>query len=90
MVDSVEPQKSVETFSYIVCILIIEELVTSEGYEVHSLQCVSHPDARYKSFKLSVPITQLHSIYNADFPWPEGVRVRKFISPAKKTIEVQS
>lgn len=59
----------------------IEALIAAEGNEFRSLSCVSNPNAKYKSFRLTVPISQYSKIYSDEFPWPEGVMVRKYIPP---------
>ena len=61
----------------------IRELVTDEGCEVRDIKAVSHPEAKYKSFKLSVPMSEYDKLISENFPWPEGVRIRMFISPRK-------
>ena len=61
----------------------IKQLVTNVGYTVLDIQCVSNPKAKNKSFKLTVPVSQFHLVYSENFPWPDGVRVRKFVSPAR-------
>ena len=47
-----------------------------------SVKCVSHKDAMFKSFKISVPKSDLDKMFD-EAMWPDGVRVRKFISPRK-------
>ena len=61
----------------------ITELVTSVGYEVRKIQCISNPNAMYKSFRLTIPVSQYTSIYSDEFPWPDGVKVRRFIRPRR-------
>ena len=56
----------------------LKDLVESQNVEVRSIQCISNPNPLYKSFKLTVPKSQLETIFNDTFPWPSGVRVRKF------------
>lgn len=50
------------------------------GFTVRNLECVSNPDAKYKSLKLSVPAPEFEKLFD-DKIWPDGVRVRKFIPP---------
>ena len=61
----------------------ITELVTSVGYEVRKIQCIYNPNAMYKSFRLTIPVSQYTSIYSDEFPWPDGVKVRRFIRPRR-------
>jgi hypothetical protein len=40
---------------------------------------ISKPEARYRSFKLSISVTDIDKVMDAQI-WPEGVRIRKFVS----------
>ena len=62
----------------------IKEHVLAEGYDARDIKCVSHPDAMWKSFRLTVPLSQFNSLLSDDFPWPDGVRVRQFIPPKRQ------
>ena len=61
----------------------IHELVSGLGHEVRNVDCVSHPDSKYKSFKLTVSLRDYDKVYNVNFPWPEGVRVRRYNIPQR-------
>lgn len=50
---------------------------------VNELDCISHPDSRYKSFRLSVPSRSLEDVLDPEL-WPSGVKVRKYIAPASE------
>ena len=43
------------------------------------IACLSNPNAKYKSFKLTVAVTQYDQLFN-DNLWPRGVRVRPYIT----------
>lgn len=60
----------------------IKDLISSEGCEIRNLACVSNPNAKFKSYKLTVPLSQFAKLHSEDFPWPEGVKVRKFVPPS--------
>ena len=62
----------------------ITDLVVQNDYVVRDIQMISNPSARYKSFKMSVPISQINSLLTETFPWPEGVCVRRFITPRRE------
>jgi len=47
---------------------------------LESNECTSNPNARFKSFKLTVSLSHYKSLFNADI-WPDGIRVRPFRSP---------
>ena len=47
---------------------------------IHDLKCVSHQQAKFKSFRLKVDINDFTRLLD-DSIWPRGVYVRKYISP---------
>ncbi len=49
-------------------------------FDVRDLKCVSHPNAKFKSFKLTVPMSQYENLFN-DQLWPDGICVRKYVAP---------
>jgi hypothetical protein len=55
----------------------LKEFVRSIGYEVRNIVVLSHKDSVFKSFKLTVPLSQVNEILNPDL-WPEGVGIRHF------------
>ena len=54
-----------------------------EGLDIRDLGCVSHTDAKFQSFKLTVPLPQFDQLFNDEL-WPDGVRVRQFIPPRQE------
>ena len=60
---------------------VIKDNVVGEGYEVRDIIQMSHKDAKYKSFRLSVPASQYQALHDAEDFWPEGVRIKQFIPP---------
>jgi hypothetical protein len=57
----------------------IGNYIESQGFTVEDLQCVSHDAARFKSFKLTVPVSQYNSLFDSNL-WAHGIRVRKYKS----------
>ena len=55
----------------------IEEYVKDNGIETRGVALVSHRDATYKSFKITVAVNDIDKVLAANF-WPEGIMVRKF------------
>ena len=51
----------------------IEYHVKDNGIVPRSVETVSHADAMYKSFKLTVSVNDMAKVLDADF-WPEGYR----------------
>ena len=47
------------------------------GIVPRSVETVSHADAMYKSFKLTVSVNDMGKVLDADF-WPEGIMVRRY------------
>ena len=58
----------------------LTDMIKGLGLEIRSLDQVSHPKARFKSFRLDIPKSQLHKALN-DTPWPLGVHVQQFYRP---------
>ena len=56
----------------------IEDGIRGRNFEVRDLVCISSEQSVFKSFKLTVPASQLSSLWTYEFPWPEGVKVRQF------------
>jgi hypothetical protein len=61
----------------------LKSLLQESGYDfqIRDLECISHASAVFKSFKLSVPVSQFENLFNDEI-WPDGVRVRQY-RPAK-------
>ena len=51
--------------------------ISDRGVTMRSLNCVSNVSAQFKSYKLTVPVSQYKQLFNGDL-WPEGVRVRPY------------
>ena len=51
--------------------------------DVRDLICMSHEDSKFKSYKVTVSVTDMNRVFNEDF-WPSGVRVRKFKQPQRQ------
>ena len=56
----------------------IEDGIRGRNFEVRDLVCISSEQSLFKSFKLTVSASQLSSLLTHEFPWPEGVKVRRF------------
>ena len=61
----------------------IESHVKDNGIEPRSVVTVSHADALYKSFKLTVSVNDVAKTLDADF-WPEGIMVRRYRTQSPK------
>ncbi len=55
----------------------MKSFLSQNSIEFRSSQCVSHSEAKYKSFKLSVGLSQMRVLLD-ELVWPDGVRVRKY------------
>ena len=62
----------------------LRQLVTEKGCQVQGIELMSNKEAKFKSFKLSIPVAQMNTVFCDSFPWPEGVKVRRFIPPRRK------
>ena len=56
---------------------VLKEHVKENGFNIHSLKCVSHEEAKYKSFQLAVPLSEFSGLFDGKI-WPEGICVRRF------------
>ena len=56
------------------------DYLIDKGITPNSLDCVSNPDARYKSYKLSIPLSMYSTLHDPDM-WPEGIRICRFYNP---------
>ncbi len=59
---------------------VIKEFLAARQFTIRELECVSNDNARFKSFKLTVPVTQYGKLFDENL-WPRGVCVRKYIPP---------
>ena len=57
--------------------LEIAHYVKNNGVELRNASCISHNDAMYKSFKLTVPVTDMPTLLDAAL-WPKGIMVRRY------------
>ena len=53
------------------------KMIQQYGFCIIHFRCISHAEARYKSFKLWVPASQFERLFDEKL-WPEGVVVRMF------------
>ena len=58
--------------------------ISERKFTVRDLNCISNPDAKFKSFKLSVPMSQYDALFKDDM-WPEGIMVRRYIPPKSQS-----
>ena len=59
------------------------------GTCIRSLDCISKPQFKFKSYKLTVPVSQFKTLFTSS-KWPKGIRVRKFIPPNSNRYPVSS
>lgn len=58
----------------------ISSHIVDHGFTVRNIACVSNPNAKFKSFRLTVPLSEFKDLFDEKI-WPCGVRVRKYIPP---------
>ena len=54
-----------------------------KSFKVRNIELKSKPQSRYKSSKVTIPVSQMPLIFD-EGKWPEGVCVRKFYQPRNK------
>ena len=52
--------------------------LAAEGVQNAKVQCVSHQDAKSRSFKINVKINDKDKLMSSDF-WPDGIACRLFL-----------
>ena len=55
----------------------LKTFIAEKGYAVRSLDVMSKPNSKWKSFKLTVPVSQYSSLFDSSL-WPEGICVCHF------------
>ena len=83
------PEPSREIFVYRVHKETSEEdmrdFMDSNGFDVRAIECTSKPDSLFKSFHVTIPLSQVEKAFDPQL-WPEGVRMRKYW-PIRKVAE---
>ena len=57
----------------------IQSHLTDNGVNVSKLDCVSHAEAQFRSFRLTVPKSEFNELFDPAL-WPSGVHVRQYVS----------
>ena len=60
----------------------LKNFISDNGFTVRNLQRISHVDASYKSYRLTVPKSQFADLFKEEI-WPSGVCVRKYVIPRR-------
>ncbi len=55
----------------------VKAYLVAKDFTIRDLTLMSHADAKYNSFKLTIPVTEFEKLLDPDI-WPVGVRVRRF------------
>ena len=61
----------------------LKEYMEEKSFKVMNIELKSNSQSRYKSFKVTIPVSQMPLIFD-EGKWPEGVCVRKFYQPRNK------
>ena len=56
--------------------------IEASGINIRLLQCVSHSDAKFKSYRLTVAASQYGELFK-DEMWPDGVNIRRYNVPRR-------
>jgi hypothetical protein len=68
----------------------IHSYITENGFSIKDLSCVSNINAKFKSYKLTVPVSEFKYLFDENL-WPPGVRVRQYIAPRRdQTFDIES
>jgi len=55
----------------------VKEYISEQGFSVKEFKRVSNEEAKFKSFKLSVPVSEYDRLFDDEI-WPTGFRIRQF------------
>ncbi len=58
----------------------LKDFIEGEGFDVRALECISHKDAKSKSYRLDIPKSQHKRAFDASI-WPKEVSVKPFYRP---------
>jgi len=61
---------------------MLSQHLDSMGIATQAIDCVSNPNAMYKSFKVTTTVSNFRDLFNPEI-WPEGICVRKYIPPRR-------
>ena len=56
---------------------IVSEHIKNKGFPVVEVASVSHSDAKFKSFKVTIPVSSMDKLLAEDM-WPPGICVRRY------------
>ena len=62
----------------------LHQHIANLGITINALTCTSHKDAKFSSYKLTVPKEEFSLLFNEDY-WPKGVMVRQYIPHKSST-----
>ena len=60
--------------------------ITSNGVSSAQIMCVSNPDSAYRSYRLSVPVTEKDKVMDGDM-WPYGICVQRWWRKKNQSVE---
>ena len=66
----------------------VEDHIRNHEFTVKSLSCISNDESKFKSFKLTVPVSEFKKLFDNTL-WPNGVSVRPFVPPRNDKEEGQ-
>ena len=80
------PEPRRDAFIYRVLSDTITEMMRQHiddmGVNIESIDCVSNPNAKFKSFKVTTAVSNFNELFKPEM-WPAGICVRKYIPPRR-------
>ena len=67
----------------------LKEYLGTKSLDVRDIKHMSHDEARFKSFKVTLPASQLTVAFDCS-TWPEGICVRRFFMPRARHSSVNN
>lgn len=61
---------------------MMRQHISDMGVNIDSINCVSNPNAKFKSFKVTTAVSNFKELFKPEM-WPSGICVRKYIPPSR-------
>ena len=61
----------------------MNKYLTDNGVTVKSIEKTSHPSSKFSSYKISIPMTDLHKVYDEIF-WPYGIYCKRWYNKVEQ------
>ena len=67
----------------------MKKYLTDNSVTVKSIEKTSHPSSKFSSYKISIPKTDLHKVYDEIF-WPYGIYCKRWYNKVEQNVDDNS